>query len=95
MNIGNLVMNEVSYWRKLTTLPKGVVKEQGSFVGEYHIRISYEDGIWFIEYVFSGLILSDIEPTYPERFSGNTLEEVTNKASSFFERNFGKYKLIG
>lgn len=88
-------MNEVNYWEKLTTLPKGVVKEQGRFKGEYHIRISYVDGIWFIEYVYSKLIFGGEEPTYPDMFSGDTLEEAVNKASNFFESNFGKYKLIG
>ena len=87
-------MNEVNNWEKLTTLPKGVVKEQGRFNGEYHIRISYVDGVWFIEYVFDGLFFGDVEPTYPETFSGKTLEETVNKASNFFEANFGKYKLI-
>lgn len=88
-------MNEVNNWQKLTTLPKGVIKEQGRFTGEYDIRISYVDGVWFIEYVFSGLLYGDFEPTYPERFSGETLGEAVNKASNFFESNFGKYKLIG
>lgn len=88
-------MNEVNYWEKLTTLPKGVVKEQGRFKGEYSIRISYVDGVWFIEYVFSGLFYGDIEPTYPDIFSGDTLEEAVKLASNFFEANFGKYKLIG
>jgi hypothetical protein len=88
-------MNEVNYWEKLTTLPKGVVKEQGRFKGEYHIRISYVDGVWFIEYVYSGLIFGYEEPTYPDMFSGDTLEDVVNKASNFFDANFGKYKLIG
>ena len=88
-------MNEVNNWQKLTTLPKGVVKEQGRFKGEYLIRISYVDGVWFIEYAFSGLFFGDVEPTYPETFSGETLTEVVNKASNFFETNFGKYKLIG
>lgn len=88
-------MNEVNNWQKLTTLPKGVIKEQGRFTGEYDIRISYVNGVWFIEYVFSGLIFSDDEPTYPESFRGDTLEDVVNKASNFFEANFGKYKLIG
>lgn len=82
-------------WQKLTTLPKGVVKEQGRFKGEYHIRISYVDGVWFIEYIYSRLIYGDEEPTYPDTFSGDTLEEAVNKASNFFEANFGKYKLIG
>lgn len=88
-------MKKVNYWEKLTTLPKGVVKEQGRFTGEYDIRISYVDGVWFIEYVFSGLLYGDVEPTYPETFSGDTLGDVVNKASKFFETNFGKYKLIG
>lgn len=88
-------MNEVNNWQKLTTLPKGVVKEQGRFTGEYDIRISYVDGVWFIEYVFSEPLFGDMEPTYPETFSGETLEEAVNKASNFFEHNFGKYKLIG
>lgn len=88
-------MNEVNNWQKLTTLPKGVVKEQGRFKGEYSIRISYVDGVWFIEYVFSGLFYGDVEPTYPDTFSGDTLGEAVNKASNFFEANFGKYKLIG
>lgn len=82
-------------WIKLTSLPKGIIKERGNFIGEYDMRISYVDGVWFIEYVFSGLIFSEIEPTYPERFSGETLEDVVNKASKFFDDNFGKYKLIG
>lgn len=88
-------MNEVNNWEKLTTLPKGVIKEQGRFTGEYYINISYVDGVWFIEYVFSGLFYGDVEPTYPETFSGDTLEDAVNKASNFFESNFGKYKLIG
>ena len=88
-------MNKVNNWQKLTTLPKGVVKEQGRFTGEYNIRITYVDGVWFIEYVYSGLFFGDIEPTYPEIFSGDTLGEAVNKASHFFESNFGKYKLIG
>lgn len=88
-------MNKINNWQKLTILPKGVVKEQGSFTGEYDLRISYVDGVWFIEYVFSGLILSDVEPIYPERFSGDTLEDVVNKASNFFDANFGKYKFVG
>jgi hypothetical protein len=88
-------MNNVSNWQKLTTLPKGVVKEQGRFKGEYNIRIYYVDGIWFLEYVYTEMLYGDEEPTYPEIFSGHTLEDVVDKASSFFERNFGKYKLIG
>lgn len=88
-------MNEINNWQKLTTLPKGVIKEQGRFTGEYDIRICYIDGIWFIEYVYSKLIYGDEEPTYPETFSGKTLKEVVNKASNFFEANVGKYKLIG
>lgn len=32
-------MNEVNNWQKLITLPKGVVKEQGRFTGEYDITI--------------------------------------------------------
>lgn len=88
-------MNEVNNWQKLTTLPKGVIKEQGRFTGVYDIRISYIDGVWFIEYVYSKLIYGDTEPTYPETFSGKTLKEVVNKAHNFFEANFGKYKLIG
>ena len=46
-------MNKINNWQKLTTLPKGVVKEQGSFTGEYDLRISYVDGVWFIEYVYT------------------------------------------
>ena len=88
-------MREINNWRKLTLLPKGVIKERGSFTGEYDLRISYVDGVWFIEYVFSGLIFSETEPTYPERFSGDELEDVVDKASKFFDDNFGKYKLIG
>lgn len=88
-------MNVVSNWQKLTTLPKGVVKEQGRYKGEYNIKISYVDGIWFLEYVYTEMLYGDEEPTYPEIFSGQTLEDVVDKASSFFERNFGKYKLIG
>ena len=87
-------MNKINNWQKLTTLPKGVVKEQGRFTGEYDIRISYVDGVWFIEYVFSGLFYGDVEPTYPETFSGDTLGDVVNKVSKFFETNFGKYKLV-
>lgn len=88
-------MGKINSWDKITNLPKGVIKEHGKFTGEYTIRISYVDGVWFIEYVFSGLIFGEIEPTYPERFSGDTLEDVVNKASNFFDANFGKYKLIG
>lgn len=39
-------MNKVNNWQKLTTLPKGVVKEQGRFTGEHNIRITYVDGVW-------------------------------------------------
>jgi hypothetical protein len=88
-------MKKVNNWEKLTSLPKGVIKERGRFTGEYDIRISYVDGVWFIEYVFSGLFFEDVEPTYPDIFSGDTLEEAVNNASNFFDVNFGKYKLIG
>lgn len=88
-------MKELNNWDKLVNLPKGILKEQGRFTGEYNLRVSYVDGVWFIEYVYSGFIFSDEEPTYPERFSGDALEEVVNKASAFFEKNFGKYKLVG
>lgn len=88
-------MNEVNNWQKLTSLPKGVIKEQGRFTGEYYIRISYVDGVWFIEYIYSGLIYGEEELTYPDTFSGDTLGEAVNNASNFFEANFGKYKLIG
>lgn len=63
--------------------------------GEYDIRISYVNGVWFIEYVFSRPLYGNTEPTYPETFTGDTLGEAVNKASNFFEANFGKYKLIG
>jgi hypothetical protein len=88
-------MNEVNNWQKLTTLPKGVVKEQGRFKGEYNLKISYVDGTWFLEYVYTEMLYGDEEPSYPEIFSGHTLEDVVNKASNFFDANFGKYKLIG
>lgn len=88
-------MNKVNYWEKLTTLPKGVVKEQGRFKGEYNLKISYVDGTWFLEYVYTEMLYGDEEPSYPEIFSGHTLEEAVNKAFIFFDANFGKYKLIG
>ena len=88
-------MIEVNYWEKLTTLPKGIVKEQGRFKGEYHLRISYVYGVWFIEYVFSRPLYGDEKPTYPDTFCGDTLEKAVNKAFNFFDANFGKYKLIG
>lgn len=86
-------MNEVNNWEKLTTLPKGIIKEQGRFTGEYDIRISYVDGVWFIEYVYSRVTYGE-ELTYPKTFSGDTLEIAVNNASNFFEANFGKYNLV-
>lgn len=88
-------MKEINNWDKLISLPKGVIKEHGFMTGEYTIRISYSDGTWFIEYVYSGLNFSETEYCYPERFSGDALDIVVGKATDFFETNFGKYKLIG
>ena len=87
-------MKKVNNWEKLTTLPKGVFKEQGRFKGEYNIRIYYVDGVWFLEYVYTEMLYGDEEPSYPEIFSGHSLDEVVNMASDFFEANFGKYKLV-
>ena len=88
-------MNEISNWEKLIALPKGVIKEQGRFKGEYTISINYIDGTWFIEYIYSGFSFSDEDITYLDTFAGYTLEEAVNKASTFFENSWGKYKLIG
>lgn len=89
-----MIMKALNNWDKLASLPKGVIKEQGRFKGEYNIRISYVDGIWFLEYIYTEMLYGGEEPTYPEIFSGNTLEEVVNKALAFFEANYGKYKLV-
>lgn len=63
--------------------------------GEYTLRISYSDGIWFLKYIYAGVSLSEEEPCYPMRFSGDSLGEVVDKALDFFDANFGRYKLIG
>jgi len=85
----------MDYFEKLKQLPCEVVKESGRLMGNYALRISISGGIWFLEYVYDGELFGVYEEAvYPFRCSGNNLEEIIDKAISFFENNFGKYKLI-
>lgn len=86
---------EMDYFEKLKQLPCEAVKESGRLTGNYALRISISGGIWFLEYVYDGELFSEYEEAvYPFRCSGNNLEEIIDKAFSFFDNNFGKYKLI-
>ena len=85
----------MDYFEKLKQLPCEVVKESGRMTGNYALRISISGGIWFLEYVYDGELFSGYEEAvYPFSCSENNLEEIIDKAFSFFDNNFGKYKLI-
>lgn len=80
----------MDYFEKLKQLPCEVVKESGRLTGNYALRISISGGIWFLEYVYDGELFSGYEEAvYPFRCSGNNLEEIIDKAFSFFDNNFG------
>lgn len=87
-------MKKVNYWEKLKSLPCEVIKKEGRFIGNYTFRLSVDDGVYFIEYVYNGWLFSEEEPVWPNRWSGNSLEEVVDKAMKFFEDNFGKYECV-
>lgn len=85
----------MDYFEKLKQLPCEVVKERGRLTGNYALRISISGGTWFLEYVYDGELFSGYEEAvFPIRCSGNNLEEIIDKALSFFENNFGKYELV-
>ena len=85
----------MDYFDKLKALPCEVVKTNGRLTGNYTLRISISGGTWFLEYVYDGEIFSGYEEAvYPFRCSGDSIEEVINKAYEFFEDNFGNYEFI-
>lgn len=84
----------MDYFVKLKQLPCEVIKTEGKLTGNYALRISISGGTWFLEYVYDGELFSDYEAVYPFSCSGNTIEEVIDKAFKFFEDNFGKYELV-
>lgn len=79
----------MNYFEKLKQLPCEVVKKSGRFEGNYALRISVSDGTWFLEYIYNGELFTGYEePRYPFGCSGKTIEEVIDKALSFFKDNF-------
>ena len=85
--------NDMTYWEKLKSLPHAVVKREGKYQGVYEFTLNYTDGVFFLEYILPNLF-ENTDMCYPTTWSGNTMEEVVDKAVSFFEVNFGKYELI-
>lgn len=84
-------MNDRDYWQMLKSLPQEVIKESGRYTGHYTLSIESFDGIYSLEYVMPSF--SD-DLRWPFSCTGNSFEEVVDKACKFFEDNFGKYKLI-
>lgn len=85
----------MDYWEKLKNLPYEIVKKEGRLTGIYAIRLSVDGGVFFLEYIYNGELFGDYgEARWPNGWSGDSFEEVIDKATKFFEDNFGKYECI-
>ena len=84
-------MTNKDYWQMLKNLPQEVIKVSGKNTGYYELCIELFDGIYSLEYV---MISYPDDLTYPFSCTGNSLEEVIEKAFAFFEKNSGKYKIV-
>lgn len=88
-------MAHKDFWQMLKTLPIAVKKKEGRYQGTYEFTMNNTDGVFFIEYILNdefGLCATEV--TYPEIFSGDSLEEVITKAFNFFQINKNKYEVI-
>lgn len=85
-------MAKTNYWEKLKSLPQAVEKESGDYTGTYEFTLTVTEGTYFLSYAM-GSSFGYEEWVYPASFSGDSLEEVIDKACKFFEDNFGIYKL--
>ena len=83
----------MDYFEKLKSLPCEVVKEQGRYTGNYELNMRVIDGVFRLAYEMD-LGWGDETAVYPNSWSGDSWEEVIDKAFKFFEDNFGKYKLV-
>ena len=85
---------ELNYWEKLKSLPSSVRKTEGRFPGIYAFTLTFTDGTYFIEYILLDSF-SEEDICFPNMcFSGDTLEELVDKAVDFFDKNFGKFECI-
>lgn len=85
--------NVVDYWKILKSLRVAVIKSKGNLDEAYEIDLSYHDGNWFLMYEHGGISFGTL-PSFPDYWSGETIEEVIKKAYDFFEKNKNNYKLI-
>jgi len=87
------VLSRMDSFEKLKNLPCEVIKAEGRFTGNYELNLRVIDGTFRLSYEMD-LGWSDETVVYPESWSGNSWEEVIDKATKFFDDNFGKYKLV-
>ena len=84
-------MTNKDYWQMLKNLPHAVIKETDKSTEYYELCIESFDGIYSLEYV---MISYPYDLKYPFSCTGNSLEEVVEKAFTFFEKNIWKYKFV-
>lgn len=85
---------EVNYWEKLKSLPSSIRKTEGYHPGIYSFTLTFTDGVYFIEYILLDSF-STGDFCFPNmHFSGDTLEELVDKAADFFKKNNGEFEYV-